>query len=131
MKQPSVFDGYNHTELYQTCIDAGIVVRPNEPREAMVRYLEALEEPPPINEANHVFHNWRHGIIGFLNEYWRDIQTQIICPARTMRDPINPNPRPCFGCIDMQVTTCLVTNDEGDTPELIDKHRLVRRPRTT
>lgn len=129
MPQPSAFDRYNHTELYQTCCAAGILVRPNEPREVMIDYLEGWKEPPEMRESDNVFHGWRTGIIGFLNEYWKHIATQIVCPARTMKDPNNPNPRPCFGCTDTQVVTCLVQNPENE--KLIEPHRLVRRPRNT
>lgn len=128
MQQHSVFDGYNHTELYQTCLAAGILIRPNEARDAMISYLEGLAPPPDISEVDHVFHGWRHGIIGFLTEHWRKIETQIVCPARALKDPVNPNPRPCFGCLDVQVALCVVQNYKNES--LIDEHRLIRRPKT-
>ena len=129
MKQPSPFDAYNHTELYQACLRAEILVRPNAAREDMVAYLEGWEEPPEIDENDNVFHSWRHGLINFINEYWKTIQTQLTCPARMMRDPVSPNPKPCFGCTDAQVVTCIVQNQENlkDSEPL----RLVRRPRST
>lgn len=129
MQQHSPFEAYNHTELYQTCINAGILVRPNEVREEMIAYLEGWKEPPPITDADNVFHTWRHGIIGFLNEYWRRVETQLMCPARMMKHPTNPNPKPCFGCLDTQVVHCLVNNLEN--AKFIEAHRLVRRPKTT
>lgn len=126
--QHSLYEKYNYTELYQTCIAAGILVKPNEPFEDMVAYLEGVKEPPQYTEADNVFHSWRHGIINFLLEHWRKIETQIMCPARALKDPINPNPRPCFGCTDTQVVTCIITNAENE-PE-IQAHRLVRRPKS-
>lgn len=128
MQQPSPFEAYNHTELYQSCINAGILVRPNESREEMISYLEGEAEPPPVTDADHVFNTWRHGIIGFINEYWRRLETQLTCPARAMKHPTHPNPKPCFGCLDAQVVHCLVSNLEN--AKLIEAHRLVRRPKT-
>lgn len=128
MQQPSPFEAYNHTELYQTCISAGIFVRPNEARSEMIAYLEGVKEPPPITDADHVFNTWRHGIIGFINEYWRRLETQLTCPARMMKHPKTPNPNPCFGCLDTQVVHCLVSNLEN--AQKIEAHRLVRRPKT-
>lgn len=128
MQQHSPFEAYNHTELYQACIDAGILVRPNEPRPEMIAYLEGLKEPPPITDADHVFNGWRHGFIGFFNEYWRKLETQLVCPARMMKHPTTPNPKPCFGCLDAQVVHCLVHNPENAS--FIEAHRLVRRPQT-
>ena len=129
MQQHSHYERYNHTELYQTCLAAGIMVRPNEAMEEMVAYLEGWKEPPAFQEIDNVFHTWRHGIIGFLNEHWKRIETQITCPARTMKDPLQPNPRPCFGCLDTQVATCIVQNNENE--QRIDALRLVRRPRNS
>ncbi len=129
MQQHSHFEAYNHTELYQTCMQAGILVRPNEGREEMIAYLEGWKEPPVLSDADHVFHTWRHGIINFINEYWSKLETQLMCPARLMKHPTTPNPKPCFGCLDAQVVHCLVSNPENAS--LIEAHRLVRRPRTT
>ncbi len=129
MTQPSVFDKFNYTELYQTCLSAGITVRPNEARDEMIAYLEGWKEPPALTDADNVFHTWRHGFIGFLNEYWKNLATQIVCPARRMKDPVNPDPKPCFKCTDAQVITCLIQNSKAEP--LISKHRLVRRPRNT
>lgn len=129
MQQRSPFEAYNHTELYQTCLHAGILVRPNESREEMIAFIEGWKEPPALTEADHVFHTWRHGIIGFINEYWRRLETQLTCPARMLKHPTTPNPKPCFGCLDTQVVYCLVNNIVN--AKFIEAHRLVRRPRTT
>ena len=125
-QSPSVFDTYNHTELLQACADAGIVVLPSADRTELIAYLEGTTEPPNLTEADNVFHTWRHGLIGFLNEHWREIETQITCPARALRAPVNPNPRPCFGCLDTKVIDCLIENSQH--VPLIDAHRLLRRP---
>lgn len=126
MQPPSPFDAYNHTELCQACAGAGIVVLPSASREEMIAYLEGLAEAPVISETDNVFHTWRNGLIGFLNEHWREIETQITCPARHLRATVNPNPRPCFGCLDTKVVDCLIENS-SHIP-LIDAHRLLRRP---
>src|SRR5665213_3083659 len=108
--EPSVFDPYNCTELHQACASAGINIKPDTEKADMIAYLEGWKEPPVCNEVDNVFHSWRHGLIGFLNEYWREIETQITCPARALKATVNPNPRPCFGSLDTQVVHCLIDN---------------------
>lgn len=125
MKPPSEFDRYNHTELLQTCQRAGLTVSPSDTREKLIDYLECRDEPPPLDESEHTFHAWRHGLINFLLNYWKHLETQITCPARALKDPINPNPRPCFGCIDTKVVDCLIENKPH--LNLIAKHKLVRK----
>lgn len=124
MKPSSEFDRYNHTELLQTCQLAGLTVSPSEPRERLIDYLECRAEPPPLKEIDHTFHAWRHGLINFLLDYWKQIETQITCPARALKDTTNPNPRPCFGCIDTKVVDCLVENKSH--LNLIAQHKLAR-----
>lgn len=126
MSPPSPFDKYNLTELYQACAQAKINVVPTASKEELISYLEGLVEPPDYTEADNVFHTWRHGFIGFLNEFWREIETQVTCPAKMLRDKVAPNPRPCFGCIDTKVVDCIVENIKH--VQLIEAHRLVRRP---
>lgn len=125
MRQPSEFDRYNHTELVQTCQRAGLTVSPGDTRENLIDYLECRADPPELSEADHAFHAWRHGLINFLLDYWRQIETQITCPARALKDQNNPNPRPCFGCIDTKVVDCLVENHIHIN--LIAQHKLVRK----
>ena len=120
----SVLAGCNHTELYQTCIRAGLAVRPNEARDTMILYLEGVMEPPEVDD--NVFTGWRHGIIGFLTEYWESLATQVSCPAKDLK---TTNPNPCFGCLDMQVVACLVQNPGNE--KLIEQNRLVRRPKNS
>jgi hypothetical protein len=74
----------------------------------MIAYLEGDEEPEPIEEPDHPVHALRHGIMSFLLEHWRQLETQITCPAKSK------DPRSCFGCIDTQVVTCLVQNPENE-----------------
>lgn len=124
---PSAYDKFNYSELYQMCIRAKILVKPNAARVNLIAYLEGTEEPPEMDEDDNIFNSWRTAFIGFLLEYWRQIETQITCPARALKDPKNPNPRPCFNCIDTQVVVCLLQNHEAES--LIEPHRLVRRPR--
>lgn len=121
----SPFDRYNYTELQQVCAMAGILVRPNEAAEEMIAYIEGTKEPPEYTEGDHAIHIWRSAIAAFLTEQWRNIETQITCPAKALKDPINPNPRPCFGCTDTQVIACLTENRQNES--MIAKHRIVRR----
>ena len=113
--ESSLFSRCNHTELYQACVRAELLVRPDESREAMISYLEGLDEPPPLPEADHSLHAWRHGIMGFLLDYWKQVETQITCPAKSK------DPRSCFGCLDTQVITCIVQNPENE--RLIALHK--------
>lgn len=129
MKSTSIYERFNRTELYQTCMRAGILVRPNEATVEMIAYLEGLKEPPPYTNDDHVLHGWRDAFIAFFNEYWRKIETQITCPARHLKDKVNPNLKPCYGCTDMQVVACIV--DLRENEPFVQKHRLVRRPRNT
>lgn len=124
MSRETTLDGYNHTELYQTCLSAGILVRPNESCEAMREYLLGDREPPDLPEEDHPFHAWRHAIASFLSDHWKTVETQLTCPARHLKDPTNPNPRPCFSCTDTQVSSCLAQNP--DNLPLIESHRLNR-----
>lgn len=118
---------YNFTEIYQMCIRAKLLVRPNESRDQMIALLEGEIEPPDVDESDNVFNSWRLAFIEFLLEHWKKIETQITCPAKALKDPKNPNPRPCFGCIDAQVIVCILQNSESE--DLISAHRLVRRPK--
>lgn len=124
----SVFDGYNQTELLQACARARINVVPSTAREQLISYLDGEVEPPDTKEIDNIFHSWRYGIIGFLNDHWREIESQITCPARDLRSTTNPNPKPCFGCLDTQVVSCLIENSKYIP--LIESHRLKRRPVT-
>jgi|SRR5580658_6472559 hypothetical protein len=114
MSVPSPFDRFNLTELYQTARDAGLVVLPNESRENIIAYLLGEKEPPPIE---HDIDMWRNGIMGFLIEHWKQVETQLTCPAKSK------DPRACFGCVDTQVVNCLISN-ETDLHQI----RLHRKP---
>lgn len=115
MSQDSaIFDRMNLTELYQTCRAAGLVVLPNNSRQNFVAYLLGEKEPPTIS---HGIDSWRNGIMGFLIEHWKQVETQLTCPARSK------DPRSCFGCVDTQVVSCLVSNE----PDL-HQIRIHRKP---
>ncbi len=97
-----LFEQFNHTELYQMARSAGLVVSPATRKEDLIKYVLGEAEPP---EGAHEIDRWRHGIMGFLLQHWRAVETQLTCPARTK------DPRACFSCIDAQVVTCLVQNE--------------------
>jgi hypothetical protein len=125
MTHSSIFERCNHTELYQLCVRAGIPVRPSEARETMIALLEGEQEPILNDEADHPIHIWRHGIARFARDYWKQIESQVDCPIRKMFDKENPNPRPCFGCIDTQVMACVVGNSGNES--LIEERRLKKK----
>lgn len=112
----------NRTELYQMCRGAGVNVTPSATREELIAFLTGEAEPQGVNEATHPIDSWRHGIIGFLGDHWSTLEPQIKCPAKNLRHPTNPNPRPCFGCLDAQVIAC-VSQNTIQVEHLIRAHR--------
>jgi len=112
----------NRTELYQVCLNSGVKVHPSTNREDLIKILIGDVEPTELDEATHPTDSWRRGIIGFLTDHWASLETQIKCPAKNLKHPINPNPNPCFGCLDTQVITCVVRN-RGRVEKLIEAHR--------
>lgn len=98
----TLFDHYNHTELYQMCQRAEIAALPTDSRETLIKFLEGELEPPP---RPHELDLWRYGIMGFLLDHWRKVETQLTCPAKS------GDPRACFGCVDAQVVSCLISNN--------------------
>jgi hypothetical protein len=69
----------------------------------MIALLEGREEPDPIESP---VDPWRDAIMGFVDEYWAKLRSQLTCPAKT-RDP-----KACYTCIDTQVYACLVENEQ-------------------
>lgn len=116
-----VFDSYNTTELYQVCISKGLRVSPGWTRK---KYIEALvtEEADSYNVADEL----RDALIAFIDRYWTQLRAQLTCPAKDMRhhDPEKVNPKPCYGCSDMQVITCVAKQSENN---LIKINRLRKK----
>lgn len=106
MPGSTTFEKFNHTELYQACLSAGIVCPPGESREKLIEYLEGEAEPDP--GEMHDLDRWRHGIMGFILEYWSKLESQLTCPAKSK------NPLSCFQCIDQQVIACVVQNKPNE-----------------
>lgn len=95
------FDKLNHTELYQMCRKAKLYVLPSTPRERMAAYLLGEEE---LEDVQHPIDEWRLGIMKFVQDYWKKLETQVMCPARSL------DPRACFQCPDSRVVACVVSN---------------------
>ncbi len=89
----------NATELYQLCRKAKLAVLPSASKEEMAALL--IGELEPIEEYHNI-DSWRIALMQFVLDYWRKLETQITCPAKS-RDP-----RACFQCTDAQVITCVV-----------------------
>ena len=106
-----LFADLNRTELYQLCRKAKRSVHPAWDR---MQLIAALEDSVPEEIAiEHPIDALRTGLIAFIECYWRTLHPQLKCPAKDLKDP-NPqirNPRPCFGCTDMQVMKCVSTLD--------------------
>jgi hypothetical protein len=58
---------------------------------------------------------WRNGLAGFVLDYWKSLQTQVRCPL------MSQDPNSCFGCLDMQVVKCIVTNAVNE--HLIERYK--------
>jgi len=104
----------NHTELYQRCRAIGIKVHPRSTREELITYLLGEAETLIYDDASHPLDSLRRGIISFLEDYWATLAPQVKCPAKMLRHPITPNPKPCFGCVDTQVIACIVKNTKNE-----------------
>jgi len=57
---------------------------------------------------------WRSGLKGFVQEHWSVLQPQLTCPIRKDIDA-------CKGCLDVQVVSCVVEQQECEP--LIQLHR--------
>jgi hypothetical protein len=91
---------YNHTELYQLCIQSGTPVIPSMTKEELI---EALETDAGHHETNPM-DDWRFGIMAYLIEHWKRASSQLFCPAKS------GDPDACKQCVDAQVIHCLTIN---------------------
>lgn len=106
----------NHTELYQLCRRAQLIVLPSFSNEKLVALLEGLEEP---EELWHPVDSYRDAIKRFIDDFRPKLQSQLVCPAKDPNDP-----KPCYKCVDAQVFACIVGN------EVCEPYILERRTRT-
>jgi len=113
-----LFDDLNRTELYQLCRRAGYHVHPSWERQQLINTLQDTGRQEPADE--HPIDSLREGLIAFIGQYWRTLQPQLTCPAKDMRNPKpeKVNPRPCFGCSDMQVMTCVSTQKQANHQQI-------------
>lgn len=103
----------NHTELFQLCQLAGVPAAPSMTREQLIEALVG-EDPQPMGVVNPL-DSWRHGLAGFVLDHWKTLQNQVTCPLQSM------DPLACFGCLDIQVITCVVRNPSNE--KLIQRYR--------
>jgi hypothetical protein len=123
--ETSALHALNHTELYQLTRRAGLRVHPRASREELIWYLLGLHESAHYDEIAHPIDSLRVAIINFLTEFWSTLAPQLTCPAKMLKHPTTPNPRPCFGCSDAQVVTCVVDSKDPKVEQLI----ILRRPK--
>jgi hypothetical protein len=97
-----LYAGCNDSELYQIARSAGHTVLPSLSRDALIRVIIGAEAPPPLHE--HIVDEYRRAIMAFVIDHRKALETQIKCPARSFK------PDACFGCLDQQVFSCLVSN---------------------
>lgn len=111
------FAALNHTELYQLCRKKGLGVRPTMTRGALSALLCDTGE---IDEVENPVDSWRDALIAFIGNYWTSLRPQLKCPAKNLRnpDPEMVNPKPCFGCPDMQVMSCVAQQSKSNLKKL-------------
>jgi hypothetical protein len=98
-----IYQGCNHTELYQLCRSLGLPLSPSANREQLMQahMTGVFGSPNPIDE-------WRNGLAGFVLDHWKVLQNQVTCPLQSQ------DPNSCFGCLDTQVITCIVSNPSNE-----------------
>lgn len=103
----------NATELYQICRAQGISVKPQQPRAV---YMEALlQAPATAQDLNqNPVDEWRQLQSAFVEKHWQTLRAQITCPISS------GDFKACWGCLDMQVMSCV----EG--PGATHKERLIQ-----
>ena len=113
-----LFARCNYTELYQIARDQKLAVTPTATREELISLIVDEAVPP---EGTTQIDAWRRGIMRFLAEHRRKLETQLACPAAVLyRDPpgrpaeevvmqIQQEGLACFGCTDARVLYCLTT----------------------
>lgn len=112
MMTVELFSSYNRTELYQICRELELNPMLGATREDLIDLLLHRDKPELYRN---VFDTWRTGIAGFVIEHWSVLQNQVRCPLKTK------DPESCFGCLDTQVTACIV--DHNDHRQRIEPHR--------
>jgi len=110
------FEICNDTELYQLCRRAGIHVIPGLDRRDYIDYLLG-NKVSPWTEEHHNIDQWRHGLTNFVFDYWSVLQPQLTCPIRS-KDPTS-----CWGCLDLQVVSCVAQGRQEGYEHLISAHR--------
>jgi hypothetical protein len=108
----------NRTELYQLCRRAGRNVHPAWEREELVA---ALMDTLEVDAGVHPVDALRDSLIAFIQQHWRTLRPQLRCPAKDLDhpDPNKINHRPCFGCSDMQVVTCVSTQGPANQQRIM------------
>jgi|SRR3972149_742956 len=101
--------GMNRTELMQTLKELGYSVHPGCPEELLHIFLVDRADPEGYDVPSNPINSWRQGLINFIDEHWVKLRPQLFCPAKDLK---TTNPRPCFGCTDIQVLTCVVQAGE-------------------
>lgn len=92
-----------------------MTVHPGATREQLIAYLLGEEEPSP---QAHPIDSWRLALAKFVADYWKKLETQVTCPAKSL------DPHACFGCTDVRVVACIVENEPNE------KYIQIRRPPT-
>lgn len=112
----------NHSELYQLAYKAGYSPHPDLSREGLV---ELLIEGPKELQPSHPIDELRSALITFIEMYWKTLQPQLKCPAKNLKnpDPSKVDPKPCFGCSDMQVVTCFSLQNTPNQERIIQLRR--------
>lgn len=100
---------YNHTELYQACLEAGVVASPEMSEDVLINQLIGDDT---IQQVSNPIDEWRRGISIFVENNWDRLQNQLVCPLRTPQGQLNKFA--CFSCIDAHVMSCIVSNSNNE-----------------
>lgn len=120
--EEDIYEDLNRTELYQLCRRAGVQVDPAWDRQQLIT---AIQDLSPDDVVSHHIDELREALMGLISQYWRTLQPQLKCPAKYMKhfDPAKCNPRPCFGCSDIQVMTCVATEEPSNLQRIYQIRR--------
>lgn len=114
--------GLNRTELYQLCRKAKAPCNPaHTEHDLKLSLITRYAGKDDVNTID----DMRDALIAFISLYWRALQPQLKCPAKDLKnaDPGKANPRPCYGCCDMQVIACVATQNDCNVERITKLRR--------
>ena len=96
------YDRLNLTELAHLTRQVEPSAHRALPREVLIAILEGKEVQLP----DRIIDGKRLKIMKYIDAHWDGVNALLTCPAKT-RDP-----HACFGCSDLQVSSCVIDNSK-------------------